>query len=42
MAGYYVLFLEQPSVGPGTHDVDVRLTRQQGTVLARNSYVRQK
>ena len=42
MAGYYVLFLEQPNVGPGTHDVDVRLTRQQGTVLARNSYVRQK
>lgn len=42
LAGYYVLFLEQPNVGPGTHDVDVRLTRRQGTVLARDSYVRQK
>jgi VWFA-related protein len=42
LAGYYVLFLEQPAVGPGTHDVDVRLTRRQGTVLARDSYVRQK
>jgi VWFA-related protein len=40
LTGYYVLFLEQPNVGPGAHDVDVRLTRQQGTVLARNRYVR--
>ena len=40
LAGYYVLFLEQPKVDPGTHDVDVRLTRRQGTVLARDSYVR--
>ena len=43
LAGYYVLFLEQPNVGPGTHGIDVRLTRQQhGTIHARNSYVRQK
>lgn len=42
LAGYYVLFLEQPAVAPGTHDVEVRLTRRQGTVLARDSYVRQK
>jgi VWFA-related protein len=42
LAGYYVLFLEQPKVGIGTHDVDVRLTRRQGTVLARDSYARQK
>ena len=42
LAGYYVLFLEQPKVGPGAHDVHVRLTRRQGTVLARDSYVRDK
>ena len=42
LAGYYVLFLEQPQVRPGTHGIDVRLTKQQGTVLARESYVRQK
>jgi VWFA-related protein len=42
LAGYYVLFLEQPKVHPGTHDVDVRLTRSKGTVLARSSYERQK
>ena len=43
LAGYYVLFLEQPNVGPGAHNIDVRLTRQQhGTIHARNSYVRQK
>ena len=42
LAGYYVLFLERPGVVPGTHDVDVRLTRRQGTVLARDSYIRGK
>jgi hypothetical protein len=42
LAGYYVLFLERPDIGPGTYDVDVRLTRRQGTVLAKNSYVREK
>ena len=38
LAGYYVLFLEQPDVTPGTHKVDVSLTRRKGTVLARDSY----
>jgi VWFA-related protein len=42
LAGYYVLSLEQPKVGPGMHDVHVRLTRRQGTVLARDSYTRDK
>jgi VWFA-related protein len=42
LAGYYVLFLEQPNVEPGTHGIDVRLTRRQGDVLARETYVRQK
>ena len=42
LAGYYVLFLEQPNVAPGTHDIDVRLVRHEGTVLARESYVRPK
>ena len=42
LTGYYVLFLEQPNVTPGTHKVDVRLTRQRGTVLARDSYVRHR
>jgi VWFA-related protein len=39
LAGYYVLFLEQPQVRPGTHDIRVRLTKRQGTVLARENYV---
>jgi VWFA-related protein len=39
LAGYYVLFLEQPTLRPGTHDVSVRLTRRPGTVLARESYL---
>jgi VWFA-related protein len=42
LAGYYVLFLEEPDVAPGTHKVDVRLVRKRGTVLARDSYVRQR
>jgi len=42
LAGYYVLFLEQPQVRPGTHGIDVKLTRRQGTILARENYVRQK
>ena len=40
LAGYYVLFLEQPNVEPGTHDVNVRLTRRQGTVFSRESYTK--
>ena len=39
LAGYYVLFLEQPTLRPGTHDVDVKLTRRQGTIFARENYV---
>lgn len=42
LAGYYVLFLEQPDVSPGAHRIDVSLARRQGTVLARESYVRQR
>ncbi len=40
LAGYYVLFLEQPNVEPGTHAVNVRLTRRQGTVFSRDSYTK--
>jgi hypothetical protein len=40
IAGYYVLFLEEPDVKPGTHDIDVRLTRRQGTVFAKRTYVK--
>jgi VWFA-related protein len=40
LAGYYVLFLEQPDVEPGTHDVEVRLTRRHGTVFARDTYAK--
>ena len=39
LAGYYVLFVEQPDAGPGMHDVDVRLTRVRGRIAARASYV---
>lgn len=42
LTGHYVLFLQQPDVSPGAHRVDVRLIRQRGTVLARESYVRQR
>jgi VWFA-related protein len=42
LAGYYVLFLARPDVRIGTHDVKVRLIRRQGTVLARDSYTREK
>ncbi|RPI54377.1 MAG: VWA domain-containing protein [Acidobacteria bacterium] len=40
IAGHYVLFLEQPDVAPGTHDIRVRLTRGQGTVFAKHAYVK--
>ena len=40
LSGYYVLFLERPNVEPGTHGVDVRLTRRKGTVFARDSYTK--
>jgi VWFA-related protein len=40
IAGYYVLFVERPDVGEGTHRIEVDLTRRDGTVLARNSFVK--
>jgi VWFA-related protein len=38
LAGYYVLFVEKPESRRRTHDLDVRLTRGKGTVLARSGY----
>ncbi len=40
IAGYYVLFLEEPDVRPGTHEIHVRLTRRQGTIFAKHTYVK--
>ncbi len=40
IAGYYGLFLEEPDVKAGTHDIDVRLTRRKGTVFAKSTYVK--
>ena len=39
IVGYYVLFTEKPVVGAGRHDIEVELVRDEGTVLARSSYV---
>jgi VWFA-related protein len=41
LAGYYVLLVERPDVGEGTHRIEVDLTRRAGTVLARNSFVKE-
>ena len=38
LAGYYVLFVEKPESRRRTHQLDVRLTRGPGTVLARSGY----
>jgi VWFA-related protein len=38
LAGHYVLFVERPALGRGSHDIDVGLTRRQGTVLARRTF----
>jgi len=38
LAGYYVLFVENPQSRRATHDLDVQLTRRKGTVLARSRY----
>src|SRR5438034_5742386 len=38
LAGYYVLFVEKPPGRRTTHDIDVRLTRRKGTILARTTY----
>ena len=40
LAGYYVLVLESPDVDPGTHEIEVRLMRRQGTVFAKDTYVK--
>ena len=40
IAGYYVLFLERPDVDAGAHDIEVRLTRRQGAVFAKRTYVK--
>jgi hypothetical protein len=38
LAGYYVLFVERPDVGRGTHRIDVDLIRRDATVLARTTF----
>lgn len=38
LAGHYVLFVERPDLEPGTHRVDVKLTRKKAKVLARSSW----
>ena len=38
LTGSYVLFAEKPPFEPGVHRIAVRLTRANGTVLARGSY----
>jgi hypothetical protein len=38
LAGYYVLLVEKPENQLGMHDLDVKLTRGKGTVLARTGY----
>jgi len=42
LAGYYVLFVERPDVGEGTHRIEVKLVRGDATVLARNSFVKEQ
>ena len=42
LAGYYVLFVERPDVGQGTHRIEVKVMRGDATVLARNSYVKEQ
>jgi hypothetical protein len=39
LAGYDVLFVVKPEGKPAAHDVDVRLARREGVVLARKTYV---
>ena len=38
LAGRYVLFVERPDLGRGTHRIEVKLTRREGKVLARDSW----
>jgi VWFA-related protein len=39
LAGYYVLFAENPGLASGTHRIDVTLTRRKGDVLAKSAWV---
>ncbi len=39
LAGHYVLFVEKPDVGRGTHRIDVQLVRRKGNVLAKTAFV---
>jgi len=39
LRGYYVLFVDKPGTKAGQHRIDVHLTRRDGTVFARSSYV---
>jgi VWFA-related protein len=39
LAGYYVLFVENPGLRSGSHRIEVSLTRRSGQVLARSNYV---
>jgi VWFA-related protein len=39
LAGYYVLFAENPGLASGTHRIDVALTRRKGEVLAKSAWV---
>ncbi len=38
LAGHYELLVEKPERPPGTHTIEVSLTRRHGTVLARKAY----
>ena len=40
LAGQYVLLVEKPPLGPGSHRLDVRLKGREGVVLAPSTYVR--
>jgi VWFA-related protein len=39
LAGYYVLFVERPDIGSGTHRIEVDVSRRNVSVLARESFV---
>ncbi len=42
LAGHYVLFVERPDVGQGTHRIEVDVPRRGATVLARDSFVKEQ
>jgi VWFA-related protein len=41
LAGYYVLFVEPPDVGRGSHKIEVDLIGTDATVLARDNFVKE-